>query len=359
MNIYITMLIVSIFFCFLSTLFKNNALKKLFAFLSFLPIFIISSIRYDVGTDYLYRYASSFEYIKNGFKILNLEPGYVMLNKLILLFTNNYIWVFIITSFIIISLIFRIIYKKSPMPVLSILLFFLGGYFFQSLNMVRQYISIAIVMNAYPYLLKKQYFKYILSVAIASMFHGSAWFYLILLFWNKFYLFKPKYVLAISTVIIFLKSFLLVFITTLLSSTKFSVYFSTDFNISQLRITLLLSNIVIYFIMYYLFLKRKEKEILTDEHILFLNMQTIGLLFCISGIITYLSFRIAILFFAFQIISIPILMYDLNSNLKKNITIILLLFLSICIFHTNIQNNDEGVLPYKSIFDYKNEGGLL
>ncbi len=350
MIIYIITLFISLFFCFIASKINNKSLRRIFSILSCLPFAIISSIRYNVGTDYLYRYVPSFEYIKNGIDISNLEIGYKLLNKLILIFSENFIWIFVITSCFIIFLIFNSIYKNSKNPMLSISIFFLGGYFFQSLNMIRQYMAFAIIINNYYLIFEKKYLKFSLSVFISSLFHSSAWIYLILIFLNKKEVLTFKIVLFFSIIIIIFKKLLLSFFIKILSFSKFSVYFDTSFNISKLRLTLLVSNIFIYLVMYYLYRKKVLNSVSTNEDTFFMNIQAIGLLFCVSGIITYLSFRIAILFFAFQILSISNLLNNFHKNLKRNITLLLIFMLILCIHHTNIKNNDEGVLPYQTIF---------
>lgn len=351
MYVYLIGVLLSLMLSFIGCKMKNKKHALVFKFLSILPFFLISAFRYNVGTDYDFRYVSSFYYLKMGKSIPNLELGYKLLNKLILLFTSNFIWIFIITSFLIIFPIFYTFFKKSKNPILSIALFFLGGFFFQSLNMLRQYISIAIVFLSVDDLYNKKYKRFILSIVIAYFFHSISIIYLILIFIKNKIILSPKIVMPISILVIIFKNYLLKLLYIIFSFTKYKVYFDSKYNVSQLKVSLFVFNVIIYLILYYLYKQKKKENNLQKEDTLYVNIQGIGVLLCVFGIVMSLSFRAAILFFIFQCLSIPSMLDISNTKIKQSLCIVILATSCLYIYHTNIKNNDNGVLPYCSIFN--------
>ena len=108
---------------------------------------------------------------------------------------------------------------------------------------------------------------------------------------------------------------------------------------------------------------------------MFLNIQGLSLLFTIAGVIHYQFMRISVYLGAFQILSIPYYLKimkvenittRINNKLKKNFkvsTIKIIVYVCFVLAftglfaYTNILNNDNEVLPYKTIFSVKNSKG--
>ena len=101
MIIYIFMVLVSIFFCYCSLKTGKKINKIVFSFLSFFPFFLVSAIRYDVGTDYLFRYVPDYLIIYEGADVPNLEFITKVIIKLCTMITRDYSIFFIISSLII------------------------------------------------------------------------------------------------------------------------------------------------------------------------------------------------------------------------------------------------------------------
>ena len=170
---YILMLIFSIAMILIAEKFKENKIIKIIAYtLSGLSFFVVSAIRYDVGTDYFYRYAPDYISMGQGVDITNLEIGYKIIVKICLLITKDYAILFAVTSAIIIGLTFYTIFKESPYPALSVVIYFLAGFFFHSLNIMRQYLAISVLLFSYKYLVDKKYWIFIISVIVAFLLHS-------------------------------------------------------------------------------------------------------------------------------------------------------------------------------------------
>ena len=139
--------------------------------LAFLPLFLVSGLRYDVGTDYYYVYTPHFYDIMNGDKGVFTEKTFILLNQIIYKFTDNSQWIFIITSFIYVLFMALAITKISNNYLISVLVLIFGGYFFSSMNNVRQNVAVAIICYAYYFVMNKKYIRFILLILLASCFH--------------------------------------------------------------------------------------------------------------------------------------------------------------------------------------------
>ena len=114
--------------------------------------------------------------------------------------------------------------------------------------------------------------------------------------------------------------------------------------------------------------KIEKRYSIKKEEITLLNIQGISFLLTVAGVIHSQFMRIAIYFGIFQILSIPYFFNMMNfddiskkisdkfkktikANILKNIIYIAIVVIFICMFtYTNILNNDNEVIPYKTIF---------
>ena len=128
MIIYILMILISTIFSFIAKKVKNKTIYILCAIGSAIPFALVSAIRYDVGTDYMFRYVYDHSVLLRGIDVPNLEIGFKLIDKFCILLTDHYQLIFIITSLIITAFIFYTIYRDSKNPVLSVLLYFLGAF---------------------------------------------------------------------------------------------------------------------------------------------------------------------------------------------------------------------------------------
>ena len=374
MIVYLIMLVISIIFLVLAQKTENKKLKIVYYILTALPFFLVSAFRYDVGTDYITRYTYDFNTMVKGTDIPNLEIGFKTMVKIIILFTTDPLPVFVISSAIIVGLVMTTIFTKSKNMVLSILIFFIGGFYFDSLNIMRQYISICIVLFAYRFLLKerKQKLYYVIAVLIAATIHSTSLIMLVLLFLDKKMLANIKFVLPVTAVILLLNQRLFDLIGFFIQNTRFNVYLTGKLSVGDVSIVLLFENIVVYLMMYYIYYKNKKKNNIQKEDTLFLNIEGITLLVIALGSVHMLFLRIAFYFSMFHILSIPYYLSKLDGKelvedikkITKNkvnlvrieskiVTIVTICVMSIFTVHfirTYILKDTNEVTPYKTVF---------
>lgn len=157
-------------------------------------ILFVVGIRYNVGVDWLaYKnYFEGFSLYKNrSFQNQNMEAGYYAINYLVNYLGGGYSMVFGIAAGI--SWIF--ILKSFPSKLLPLVVFFIfcDGYFFWSMNGVRQFVAIAIFSYSIKYILTKEFKHFALCLALASLFHYSAILLIPLYFLPYHRLYKKKW----------------------------------------------------------------------------------------------------------------------------------------------------------------------
>lgn len=171
-------LLYAFFILVISIVHKGNHRGKIVLFT--LPLFLLSALRGEsVGGD-LENYLPNFDayyYLNNVGDLLGYsshEPGYVLFAKMISLISPSHRFYLIITSFCCLLGPFFLIYKYSNAPGLSFIMYYSLGFYTNTMNNIRQSLAISICCFAVPFILDKQYRKFILLVAIATMFHYSA-----------------------------------------------------------------------------------------------------------------------------------------------------------------------------------------
>lgn len=104
-----------------------------------------------------------------------IELGYSLLNKFVSILFGEYRVMMFVNAIIIMWGIRNVILKLSMNKMMSIYLFIAIGYFCSAMNIVRQYIALVFVLNAFIAVLYKQkIWKILLNILIATMFHKSA-----------------------------------------------------------------------------------------------------------------------------------------------------------------------------------------
>lgn len=155
--------------------------KGIFLCISGLVLYIISSIRKSVGYDYNLYATFYHDAAYKPLEIIGaekLENGFMLPVKVLQNISTDYQLLFIAISLVIIVAIMAFIYKKSPLPVISVASFLAFGVFFNSMNFMRQIISAIILMYALIYVEKKCFFKFVALVLLASTVHISSLIYI-------------------------------------------------------------------------------------------------------------------------------------------------------------------------------------
>lgn len=117
----------------------------------------------------------------------NLEIGYAFLNKLISLFTDNFQWVIVITAIMTVIPVWYVYRKESEEAYVTISTFLIMPTFAMAFSGLRQSIAISMGIVAYEFVKNKKPVRFIITVAVAFLFHKSAIILVIMypLYWAK------------------------------------------------------------------------------------------------------------------------------------------------------------------------------
>lgn len=359
MKVYISTMLISVFFAYIAVYFRKkreifndcrrkevvSALYISFSILSFLPLYIVSAIRYDVGTDYLLRYVPGFYKIYNTGKE-SFELGYMLLNKFVLLFTKDYLFLFIITSFIFCFFIYKTIYENSKDVCYSILLLVFTTSYFVSLNIVRQCIAAALFVYSVKYIRTKDLKKYLIFNGIGILFHSSAIICLPVYFIaNKLNL---KVHLCSFAAIILARPIINKAFIFFVNLTKYDRYYESKYYTQKIYVTAFIIELAVLILCYMVYKEGKDNE----RYVMFTNIQFVCVfLLLISSVIPNIS-RIILYFQFVKIVYLPEVIGLIKSRKLYIITkICVISCYAMYMINEIIIKGSNQVLPYYTIFD--------
>lgn len=183
--IYIIVYAISIFFAYLCIKIdksKHKILFYMFAFSSILIPALLAGFRStSIGTDVEHYVIKDFKIALNvsdyrKFMSLGLarEPLYLTIVHIVARLNGNIHFLLFVFHFIFMICIFYGGYKhkdKISLPLLLLAIYLL--FFNHSLNLIRQYLAIAIIFAGIKKIEEKKYFKFTFFVMIAFLFHKS------------------------------------------------------------------------------------------------------------------------------------------------------------------------------------------
>ncbi len=142
-----------------------------------ITLICVSGLRYSVGTDFsaYYKILKTSSWLQTWTRIKEVnEPGFSLLAQILKWFTDDGAVFIFITSAFTIGVILFITYKYTDKYLFVSLLIVFVGILDGSFNGIRQYFAAAIICLGHRYILDKKFWKYLLCVLIAFLFHSSA-----------------------------------------------------------------------------------------------------------------------------------------------------------------------------------------
>lgn len=162
---------------------KGSALYLgiVFTVYAFLLMFKAPSVGNDTETYIkLFNEIASYDKVSNFLADSRYEAGFVYLIRIISRVFKDPQFLFIITGPFIAFSFGRFIYKYSRLPWMSAYMFLTLQFFDLSFSGLRQIISIAILLFAYDYLIKRRPIQFFTIVILAATIHTSAVLFLFL-----------------------------------------------------------------------------------------------------------------------------------------------------------------------------------
>jgi len=362
----------------LCTLKRNRIQDGIFLFVSFIVLGTLSAIRYDIGFDYSYVYAPIYYRMLNDttgelLARIGWEPGFRLLLRVLMLVSDNFQTIFVVTSLLTIFLIMLYFWLFSPNPLISVFLFVTLSHYYCSMNFVRQTLAAAIAMFTLP--LMKAFLKkirnedvvgslpfaggYLAVVLLASSFHMSTLILIPFFFVNLIPV--NKYVLAAYTVItaiIFYNTHNIIEFVTRYWYQQYALYsihmqvgFTPQFAIAAL---------IVFIILF----ACSERLVSRDkENRLYVNYAFFTFFFILMGMRHSVLDRLSLPFVLLAPVGIAIVVTSLGRRLRaeapgisRNMAIYATLLFTIfggglAIHHYALTMDHHGVVPYQVVFN--------
>lgn len=345
MQIYIGFLVILLIVGLV--LYKYNRIdskgKIIVILLGFAGLYTISALRReDIGKD-LWNYLSIF-YRHSDLTFVQLlaktdDPGFRVLNKLISMLTEDKQHYIAIISFLTLIGPFRLIFKYSKNPVMSIYLYVTLTFFAFSLSGIRFAIGASLLYFTYDYIVQKKLFKFIAIVLIASLFHSALILYLVAYPISRIRLTPKNMILFLSGLLLTLaikEPLLRYLVTNYFNEYEYSL-------IKSLSVNYLLSMILVFSLGYIMYSQVINNN---QDAVVQFNMMLCAILIQLFAMESSNIVRLAQLFYFYVIIFVPEVISSMkyvNNRLIANISVYVM---SMGIYILIFNYGGYGTVPY-------------
>lgn len=169
-----------LFFFVLAVLELTEDLKpyrNVLAFISAFFLMFFTGLRWETGTDW-FSYKELFDELELNWSFLlnvfSFDLGYVILNAIVKLFTDNYTIFLLIDSIIAVGIVFWFLKKYSPNPNISLFVFYNAFFVAQFMGSNRRIISLGSALFVFYFVHQIKYKKYALWQTLAFLFHRTS-----------------------------------------------------------------------------------------------------------------------------------------------------------------------------------------
>ena len=330
---------------------KKRLPSYFFSIPIFILLFFISSFRGDFTADYkgytyLFKVYNQFEFFEVFKAGIYQETGYLTLSRFIGLFTTNEVYLFSVTSFMIVYAFLSQFTKYSSYMWLSVLMFVTVGAYYTSFNIMRQILAVAIVFYGSKYLYDRNFIKFLAFILMASLFHKSSLvmipFYFIL---NFKFSFKNiiSFFSAAVVAMLYLND-----IVRYVQSSFYTAYNSNAYGMTGLSLTnaVLPVSILIFTIIH-------NKKIDQNNEMLriWANGVIFYALFSILGLKVQMVQRLSEFFAPYALLLVPYIFSKMKKNELKALYFIGLVLT--LVFYNFLVLSDSGYDPYYFIWSKK------
>lgn len=344
MEIYLYLILFSIYCYIINITINNEKIERLILFLFFVILFVVSAFRNHVGTDYGV-YLSIYKNIENRiYDPEGVEIGYFYLNQLTNWIFGGEYTIFLVTSLIIIGLIYITIKRFSVNPILSAILF-MCLFYITGFNIIRQYIALAIIFYSLRYCQSKT--KWIIPVLIASLFHITAIFIIPFYLLAKLNFNKKQYLFILGLGFLLFLGYekTVIYLTNLIDN--FEHYNGTNFVTEGANPMRTFINICIL-----IFCTISYKKIMKDRKMQFsFTMIVFGTIFSLFMIKGKIFARVVDYFMIYQIILIPYVIINMEKYNLKRYKLIITTFIMLAsygFFYYSVKTGQSGSTPYRT-----------
>lgn len=330
--------------------------NRAFWVLSFMVLFLLSALRWQVGTDYItygQLYTSLNKISTLGAFVRQIpitEPGYILLNFFVKAVFNQYLVVYALCALITLAFFYRAFedYHEKSSVMLAILVFAALLFPF-SLNIMRQMMAVGIMFFATRYIFRNEYGAAAVWTLVAATFHVTA--LVVVPFWiirgdKRWQKISRTAVFAFLIVILFGG----VLFRPVFEHIPFFGALAGEVDPESkpgIGLLLLRAPIFIPVLLY-----RKKLTAHDERNRLWIIFMLFEIAFSHLGYINSVFSRISLYFAVSWIVLLPSLVRSMptRSFQYRMGAYVVLVLAALWVFNT-LFNNYNGVIPYKSLFD--------
>lgn len=327
----------------------GNGKHCIFIILSFISLLYLSAFRGDFTSDYkhyvnLFHYYNSFSFDFTMLSEVYQEPGYVILNWITGLITQNAISMIAISSAIILYAHFKQFKNYSVYIWLSVLLFINIGPYYDSFNITRQIMASSIIFLGSKYLYERSFFKYVAIVLVAMSFHRTSVFLIPFYFVlnMKFDMKKVLVLLSLSSI----SSLYLGYIIQFIQRFFYGAYTAQSYGMSGLKFT----NVIIPIaITVFVIFNKSKLDTKNNVERIWINSSIFYTFFSILGLNVQMIQRMSYFFLPYVLMLIPTIVSKVKP--KELRAIIIMLIIILLVLYNYITLSGTGYDPYSFIWN--------
>ncbi|MDR2531860.1 MAG: EpsG family protein [Oscillospiraceae bacterium] len=238
MAVYISLLCAVIFPSFFVNINENDKRKKKYLVFAFSLIALAAALRsIGVGVDtrqFCNAYIEIGRLSWTQMYSLRYEPGFITLSKLLNYISGSHQLLLIASGCFIAFSYGRFIYKNSDNVVTGTIVFYCM-FFAQSMNLMRQYLAVGVLLFGLEFIKQKKHVKFLLFVLLAVSFHYSAVVCVIYIVLYKLVIKKGLFLALSAVLVLILLNFrrVLTLITQLEALGQYTRYIGGRFDMSD------------------------------------------------------------------------------------------------------------------------------
>ncbi|MBR4327131.1 MAG: EpsG family protein [Bacteroidales bacterium] len=295
-------------------LYRSNPAKKnsIFLVLSITIPSVVAGCRdMAIGTDtegymfYTYLECKISNGLMETFRATSIEKLYTTLMWIACRLVDDFNFCLFATHLVLLSFIYKALNSLNTLPVFSLLCFYLC-FFNETLNIIRQYLALAVCLFSTCYLIERKYLKVLFWVGISYLFHHSSLVFLILVgtffvskknnFFSKTYV---KYLVCFVLLIVFFNFYniILQLSDTGIIEEKYMTRYATN-DVYKASFPLSLFCIDVFnFVMFILLRNRVQLSMHKDGFVVFSEyILLLSALSCFLGLISVFAVRLGLYF---------------------------------------------------------------
>lgn len=351
-SVYVFIVIIS----FLISIVKEKSVTKLLLFSLIILFSLLYFFRdYNIGTD-TQAYVHYFDILKRSkysevfelSQLYKIEFGFLFFSKFLVDIFPNYHYLFLFYSIIVYCLMVKVFIKsKSNFLILCISLFSVYPLFFYNFNILRQSISIALIIYSVSCLFDNQKNKFFLVVFLSSFIHFASIISILFYFVYKKSDFLYKHSISLS--VIFFSIFLITFKFSEVLFGKYYHYFSVAEAVEPFSLITLFFYFSVYFYSVYVinnYGKFYDLRKITFYNIILLVFLVYNIILNFTGLSNQGLNRLGFYFSWVVIFLVPEM---LKFSLKKQSLVILYIFIFLFYsfwFVYSVGNFGDDLVPF-------------